>query len=84
MIACRKAVEIQEAEGYVSGPKQRGTFGASYLCSVFLKLGIITRKPAGLLSSDNITEAEINPSDIGVSIFISGNIGDYKIHEYDV
>ena len=64
MIACRKAIEIQKAEGYVSGPKQLGTFGASYLYPVFLKLGIITRKPAGLLTTTagDMTNPEINPA----------------------
>lgn len=45
MIACRKAVEIQNSEGCISGLKRIGTFGASYLYPVFLKLGIITRRP---------------------------------------
>ena len=45
IIAYRKAVEIQNAKGYVSGPKRIGIFDASYLYPVFLKLGIITRDP---------------------------------------
>ena len=66
MIAHRKAVEIQDGDGCVSGPKRLGTFGASYLYPVFLKLGIIKRGPDGLLASDAITDPEKNPSDIRV------------------
>lgn len=52
MITYRKAIEVQNAKGYVSGLKRLGTFGASYLYPLFLKLGIITRRPADLLSSE--------------------------------
>lgn len=34
----RKAVAM---DGFVSGPKKLGTFGASYLYPVFIKLGVI-------------------------------------------
>ena len=43
LAAYRKAIEVQLSEGKVSGPKKIGTFGASYLYPIFLKLGIITR-----------------------------------------
>ena len=64
MIAYQRGLEIQEAEGYVSRPKQLGTFGASYLYPVFLKLGIINRKPAALLTTTagDTINPEINPS----------------------
>ena len=42
VLAYRKAIETQSREGYVSGPKKLGVFGASYLYPVFLKLGILT------------------------------------------
>lgn len=60
MIAYQRGLEIQEAEGYVSRPKQLGTFGASYLYPVFQKLGIINRKPAALLTTT--AGDTINPS----------------------
>lgn len=37
-MAFRKAMEL---EGTVAGPKKLGTFGASYLYPVFVKLGVI-------------------------------------------
>ena len=62
MIAFQKAIEIQNAKGHVSGPKRIGTFGASYLYPVFLKLGIISRRPvyeqADLLSWDTAIGGE--------------------------
>ena len=42
LLAFHKAKEIQKAKGCVSGPKKLGTFGASYLYSIFLSLGICT------------------------------------------
>lgn len=44
MVAFHKALEVQEEEGCVSGPKKLGTFGASYLYPVLIYLGVI--KPA--------------------------------------
>ena len=41
----RQALQIQAAEGCVSGPKKLGTFGASYLYPVFLRMGICTANP---------------------------------------
>ena len=40
-LAYEKALEIQEKEGYVSGPKKLGVFGASYIYPVFVRLGVI-------------------------------------------
>lgn len=40
-MAYRKARQLMDTEGYVSGPKRLGVFGASYLYPVFLDLGII-------------------------------------------
>ncbi len=44
MKAYRKAVEL---DGVVSGPKKLGTFGASYLYSIFARLGVIRSVTAG-------------------------------------
>lgn len=44
LAAYRRASEVQALEGKVSGPKKIGTFGASYLYPIFLKLGIITKE----------------------------------------
>lgn len=44
-LAFRIAIEIQEREGYVSGPKKIGGFGTSYLYPMFLRFGIIRRTP---------------------------------------
>lgn len=41
-LAFQKALEIQNQEGYVSGPKKLGTFGASYLYPIFIRLGVCT------------------------------------------
>ena len=41
MLAFYNAVMIQKREGYVKGPKKLGTFGASYLYPVFVRLGVI-------------------------------------------
>ena len=41
-LAYEKALEIQEKEGYVSGPKKLGVFGASYIYPIFIRLGVIT------------------------------------------
>lgn len=40
-LAFRTALEVQRAEGRVSGPKKLKTFGASYLYPIFLAFGII-------------------------------------------
>ena len=36
-----RAEELMKREGSVSGPKQLGTFGASYLYPVFVRIGVI-------------------------------------------
>ena len=41
MQAYRKALELG---GIVTGPKKLGTFGASYLYSIFIRLGIIKQE----------------------------------------
>lgn len=46
-LAFRMALEIQKREGYVSGPKKIGGFGASYLYPMFLRFGIIRQTPMG-------------------------------------
>lgn len=40
-MAFHKALEIQSTQGKVSGPKKLGTFGASYLYPVFIRIGVI-------------------------------------------
>lgn len=40
LLAYERAQELMETNGFVSGPKELGVFGASYLFAVFLKLGI--------------------------------------------
>ena len=48
MVAYNRAIQLQEAEGCVSGPKKLNAPGAaSYLYPLFLRLGIITRTPMG-------------------------------------
>ena len=42
--AFHQARTIQESEGCVSGPKKLGTFGASYLYPVFLRIGVCSKK----------------------------------------
>ena len=41
-LAFRKAVEEQDNNGFVLGPKKLGGFGSSYLYAIFLKWGIIS------------------------------------------
>lgn len=43
--AFHRAREIQAREGFVSGPKKLGTFGASYLYAVFLRIGVCKKEP---------------------------------------
>lgn len=40
-MAYNRAVELMKETGTVSGPKQLGTFGASYLYPVFARIGVI-------------------------------------------
>ena len=44
-LAFRMALEIQRREGYVSGPKKIGGFGASYLYPMFLRFGVVRQTP---------------------------------------
>lgn len=41
-VAAENAVRIQRKGESVSGPKKLGTFGASYLYPVFIRIGLIT------------------------------------------
>lgn len=43
LLAYQKALDIQNSEGCVSGPKRLGVFGASYLYPIFLHMGICTK-----------------------------------------
>ena len=47
VMAFSKTKHIQAEQGFVGGPKAIGTFGASYLYPVFLRLGICTATSAG-------------------------------------
>lgn len=40
-MAYNRAMELIELNGIVSSPKQLGTFGASYLYPVFVRIGVI-------------------------------------------
>ena len=44
MKAFHRARQIQHEKGFVSGPKELGTFGASYIYPVFLRIGVCSRK----------------------------------------
>ena len=44
-LAFHAAIGIQKREGYVSGPKKIGGFGASYLYPMFLRLRVIRQTP---------------------------------------
>lgn len=44
-LSFQKALEVQRVWNCVSGPKKLGTFGASYLYPIFLRLGVIKRTP---------------------------------------
>ncbi|MFR8609416.1 MAG: hypothetical protein ACLVDL_05520 [Faecalibacterium prausnitzii] len=45
MKAFRQARQIQAEKGFVKGPKELGTFGASYLYPVFLRIGVCKKSP---------------------------------------
>ena len=51
-----KAVELMKETGSVTGPKQLGTFGASYLYPVFVRIGVIRK-----LTDINQQEEENEP-----------------------
>ncbi|XCP85307.1 hypothetical protein ABXS75_00405 [Roseburia hominis] len=40
-LAFHKAIELQQKQVDITGPKKLGTFGASYLYPIFLEIGII-------------------------------------------
>ena len=42
-MAYNRAVELMKETGSVTGPKQLGTFGASYLYPVFVRIGVIRK-----------------------------------------
>lgn len=46
MRAFQQTRQIQKTEGCVSGPKKLGTFDASYLYSVFLRIGVCSNTPS--------------------------------------
>ena len=60
VMAYQKALLIQEQEGCVTGPKRIGTFGASYLYPIFLRLGFITRTPLTLFMESGTMDAYID------------------------
>ena len=85
MLAYKKAVEIQNTKGYVSGPKELGTFGASYLYPVFLRLGLITRPSKceqvnlynwSVATEGDISVSKINPEIESLTLSINDNIMD--------
>ena len=53
-LAFANAMKIMEEEGYVKGPKKLGCFGASYLYSIFIRIGIVSDKREG----DDTTEIQ--------------------------
>ena len=44
MNAFHRARQLQHEKGFVSGPKELGTFGASYIYPVFLRIGVCSKK----------------------------------------
>lgn len=40
LLAYERSRRLMESDGYVSGPKKLGVFGASYLYSIFIELNI--------------------------------------------
>ena len=44
MEAFHRARQLQHEKGFVSGPKELGTFGASYIYPVFLQIGVCSKK----------------------------------------
>ena len=55
ILAFYTALRIQESGGAVTGPKKLGTFGASYLYPVFIKIGIIPCNPVSEGAKDLLT-----------------------------
>lgn len=44
MEAFHRTRQLQHEKGFVSGPKELGTFGASYIYPVFLRIGVCSKK----------------------------------------
>lgn len=44
MNAFHRARQLQHEKGFVNGPKELGTFGASYIYPVFLRIGVCSKK----------------------------------------
>lgn len=44
MKAFHRARQLQHEKGFVNGPKELGTFGASYIYPVFLRIGVCSKK----------------------------------------
>ena len=44
MKAFHRVRQLQHEKGFVSGPKELGTFGASYIYPVFLRIGVCVKK----------------------------------------
>ena len=44
MKAFHRARQLQHEKGFVSGPKELGIFGASYIYPVFLRIGVCSKK----------------------------------------
>ena len=44
MEAFHRARQLQHEKGFVSGPKELGTFGSSYIYPVFLRIGVCSKK----------------------------------------
>lgn len=44
MKAFHRARQLQQEKGFVSGPKELGTFGASYIYPVLLRIGVCSKK----------------------------------------
>jgi hypothetical protein len=40
-LAYKNGMELKKTEGIVTGPEKLGTFGASYLYPMFIRLGVI-------------------------------------------
>ena len=57
-MAFLNAREVQERDGYVSGPNKLATFGASYLYPVFLRIGVCERKQESADPADNSLKTE--------------------------
>lgn len=57
-MAFLNAREVQERDGFVSGPKKLATFGASYLYPIFLRIGVCEKKEERADSADSSLKTE--------------------------